>query len=171
MGYSNNTGNNIFNMGCLDGSIGRPDGSRATSLSPVFWHSTFGQACRQDFRRSSRVSWRPDRLRTVSERCSWVLVLEFLTASCLDGPCVHPDGPCSHVTYDFMKLLHHSPRDARTLINAITKFWSSKNSQLLILNKITNNNKQKKNTHTNGSQMIPHSNRRRFEWSFGQKWF
>jgi hypothetical protein len=62
-----NTGKMRSLMGRPDGNIGRLDGARANALSPFFSHGTFGgvrMGCERSFR---------------------VLVLESLTASCLDG--------------------------------------------------------------------------------------
>jgi hypothetical protein len=92
-------------MGRPDGDIGRPNGDRAKSLSPFF----SGGAFERDFRRGSRVSWRPDGLRTVSERCYRVLVLEFLTASRPDNYESRPDA-CTSLALFF-------PFWSRTLVN------------------------------------------------------
>jgi hypothetical protein len=96
-------------MGRSDGYIGRPNGDRAKSLCPFFSRGAFRRACRRDFRWGSRVSWRLDGLRTVSERCSQVLVLEFLTASRPDGYESRPDA-CTSLALFF-------PFCSRTLAN------------------------------------------------------
>jgi hypothetical protein len=53
-------GKEFLTLGYPDESSGRSDGTRAKPLSPFFWRGAFGRACRRDFRRGSRVSWRPD---------------------------------------------------------------------------------------------------------------
>jgi hypothetical protein len=114
-----------FNTGRPDGRIGRLDGSRATSLSPVFWCGAF-EGVRTGCERDANG------LRTGHSGFSTG------TASRPDGPSVRPDGLRTehsgfstgvlelhhvrtvHVSVRtvlvpiLMKLLHNPPRDART---------------------------------------------------------
>jgi hypothetical protein len=82
-------------MGHPDGNIGRLDGARANALSPFFSArrvrtglQTGLQTRLSEFIASEGTV---NGLRTVSERCSRVLVLEFLTASRPDGYESYPD--------------------------------------------------------------------------------
>jgi hypothetical protein len=69
-----NTGIGFLKTAVQTGKSGRPDGTRATSLSPFFWCGAFGRDSRREFRRASRVSLSASRIRTIHESFRTVFV-------------------------------------------------------------------------------------------------
>ena len=54
-GLFNYTGKSFLNMVIRIGWVDCSDGARARSHSPIFWHGTFGRACRRGTLSSSRL--------------------------------------------------------------------------------------------------------------------